>query len=117
MSDGPSGDKQLAEFLDRRINPVQDKIVDTPPRTIAGVVAKLRMMVYFDEKLGSVVPDNLVASALAGAEYVMRGPGVVVGSAVAAPDLPRRPVVRVGRVAENRNSRRSHRPQCGDCFL
>ena len=71
-------DDQAAEFHEQRIFPTQDKIKNTSARTITGVFAKLRMISYFHNELGSVPPDNLIATALAGAECVMRGQGAVV---------------------------------------
>ena len=60
------------EELDKPVQAAENKIIDTPTRTIAGVVAKLRMMVHLVEEVGHEPPDNLAATALAGAECVMR---------------------------------------------
>lgn len=100
-------DKQASEFNDRTLIPLQDKIIDTPTRTIAGVVTKLRMMVHFNKELGSHPPDNLVATALAGAEHVMAGPGVAMeGKAVAMPD-PAVELARDHRAATDRHNEAS----------
>ena len=69
-------DDRLADRLFRPINVLEKKINDTPAYTIAGVVAKLRVIAYLVE-IDNEPSVSLVASALAGAEYVMRGPGVV----------------------------------------
>ena len=77
-------DEDAVKAAYERINPIQADIIKRSTRTIAGVVAKLRMLVYYDEELGSEIPDNLANTALAGAEHIMSGPGVVTESKDAA---------------------------------
>ena len=98
-------DDQAAEFHKQRIFPTQDKIKNTSARTITGVFAKLRMISYFHNELGSVPPDNLIATALAGAECVMRGQGAVEESKDAGGADPL-----VALWSEWRDNRRPARP-------
>ncbi len=74
---GADMDRQLDE-LGKPLHDSRENLINTPTRSIAGVVAKLRMMVnYFDGELGAPIPVDLMRTALAGAEHIMRGPGVV----------------------------------------
>lgn len=72
------------EELDAPVQAAEHKIIDTPTRTIVGVVAKLKLLACL-VAAGHEPSDDLAISALKGAQAVMRGSGVV-GNATAGPD-------------------------------
>ena len=71
--DASGQDEELdrpVEALDRPVEALEKKITKAPTRTIAGVVAKLRIMIHLSV-VGFEPPKKLYRTALDGAEHVM----------------------------------------------